>query len=350
MATAFRPDKPQPIFADRILQQDVKSDRLSAAMSGKKLWPDVKNKIRSAQKFVLTEDAMWRIVSAMDAFPEQLVYNAKFALAPHPTTWLEVAPDHKGASFNTAYLVHEGTFYAITTYGALQDSFLVLPFVIDLNVPPTREELKATLGFFGFTPEELDKAFWGRLYDAIPERLRGRMKKQHRIRFLNEDLQTLTDLRETKEQLDIHVRMLLATFLAFNQPKTVLNVTAHEAQRRMTAKGPKRYFAHNVVTIQLGKTADIRFNYRVPGGSHAPPRWHEVMGHWMHFGTEQGKHCTHGYGQDPDWWERFYKDEEDGHIRYQCRQCGSKRVWREYPEGRGDGGKGMSLHHHVVQG
>lgn len=346
MATAFRPDKPQPTFADRILQADPLTDRYSAKMSGgKDIWGSFKSRVRASQKFVLDVDAMQRIVDAMDAAPEQLVYNAKFALPPHETTWLEMmSPKGDPEHFNTAYLIHQGAFYAVTI---THDAFLVMPWVIDLNVPPTRAELQTALDVFHFTQEELNKCYWGRLYDAVPEHLRGRMTKQHRLRFYGN---VPEEIKNIHTDFDIHVRMVIGTFLALNQPKSALNITAKEAQRRVTAKGMKNYMAHNVVTIQLGKKTDIRFNYRVPGGTHAGPRWHEVMGHWVHFPTEQGKHCTHGYGQDPDWWESFTKKEDDGRIRYQCRVCKSKRVWREYPEGRGDGSKGMSLHHHVVQG
>lgn len=359
MATTFRPDKPQPIFADRILSMDTRWERANEHAFGKERWRTVKQNLRSADKFVLTQEAFHRIVDAMNAAPEQIVHNSKFALPPTHNVWIEVQNDFEPFSmstneFNTGYLVVNGEVNAILE-GLDRGHYFPQTYVVDLNTPPTREEMKTAMEYFGYkTLEEFDRAYWGdRLIKTISPRLRGRMRLQHRVRPLDhKGMEKFRDgWGEVKHTLDLHIRMVIATFLAFNQPKSVLNITAKEAQRRLTAKGRITYLSHNVVTIHLGSNRNVRINYRTLGkGTGDVMPWHKVLGHWMHFTTELGKTCTHGYGQDPDWWELFIKDEDDGKTRYECRVCGSRRVWREYPEGHGNGAQGMSLHHHVVQG
>lgn len=341
--------RPTPIFADRILQQDVAAERESEKLAGKKAWQAIKQKVRSAQKFVLTIEAVNRIIEAMELFPEQLTLNAKFARPPHDLTWIEVADDSGGREYNTSYLIENGRMYTIVSgvkFGRT-DTFMPMPITIDLNVEPTREEFQETIAKTGFSIEELDRAIWGRLYDSVPDHIRARTRTQHRINFdLSEE--GMQAWRNNDGDIDVHLRMVLATLLAFNQPKSVLNITTKDAQRRMTAKGPTRYFAHNVVTIDLGSKNRIRFDYRGPGGEHASPRWHEVMGHFVTNRTARTANCTHGFGLPNDWWVAIESD--DGKQRWECLGCGGKRTWRTYPEGRGDGSRGMSLHHHVVQG
>jgi hypothetical protein len=354
MATTPRPT---PIFADRLLEQDR---RPGEEMYGKAKWGEVMQAVRSAQKFVLTEDALDRILDAMNSFPEQLVYNAKFARPPHDIMWLEVANGADAVesvaegAYNTFYLIKNGSVHVIlrNVDSSGRESFILNLWTVDLNTPSTHEDRQSVMRTFGFTTEQFNRAFWGRrLWDEIPDALRGRMAQQHRVRMIPTVNGAGADPEEfagVRESLDMHIRVVVATLLALNQPKSVLNITSKDAQRRLTGKGMKRYFAHNVVTINLGAKNRIRFNYRQPGGEHASPRWHEVMGHYVHDRTARTASCTHGFGLPKDWWVRM--DTEDGRERWECSGCGGKRTWRTYPEGRGDASKGMSLHHHVVQG
>lgn len=354
--------KPEPILADKLLGQSVRDERGIIQHIGKNVWTMLKQAVRSSQKFVITNEAYERIRDALNAFPEQLVYNSKFARPPHDTVWLELA--HSGrdlppflqqvlgrkAMGNTGYLIHNGTIYTIIENP--DNSVVVQLWCADLHTPPTWDEQKRFMDAFGFTTESLDHAYWGKqIYPTLPENLRSRLRMEHRARLLpgktSDDINP-GDWTHLHEHLDMSVRIVLATLLAFNQPKSVLNITTKDAQRRMTAKGPKTYFAHNVVTINLGSKQQVRLNFGGPRGEHASPRWHEVMGHFVTNRTARTANCTHGFGEPTDWWVAIESD--DGKQRWECLGCGGKRTWRTYPEGRGDASRGMSLHHHVVKG
>lgn len=320
-----------------------------------KQWKWLKQQLRSSDKFVLTESAYRRIADAMEEYPEQLVYNCKFAKPPSEAVWLEVSSGYEpfslntNGSWNTGYLIVDGTIYTLSE-GIEDGHYLPQTYVTDLNVRPERADVKKIMEWIGFkSEEELDRAFWGpKLYAQIPERLRKRMRLQHRVRpaFFENNISDWGE--DVRKRLDMNTRIVVATFLALNQPGSVITLTPHDTQRRLTGKGRKTYLSHNVVTIPLGKERKVRFNYRkVEGESGSPMPWHKVRGHYFHIWTDRSPHCDHGYGQDPDLWTM---DEPGDDSRWTCSGCGGRRVWRTYPNGHGNGGIGMSLHHHVVQG
>lgn len=345
MASAHRPT---PILADRILSQPEGINRRIGEKLGKNWWAQTRQNLRSSQKFVLTNTAVDNIIEAMRAFPEQLVLNSKFAHPPHELTWLESGHHENMGDRNTGYLINHGTVTTIFEGDNPGDDgvFLPTPFIISLNQPSTKEEQKAFMDWVGFTEEQFERSFWGNLYDSMPKRLRDKMRMQHKVSFIPsmERIAPHT-FEKVRENLDMGIRMVVGTLLAFNQPKSPLYMTLNNAQRRLTSKGNKTFLAHSVVEMNLAKKKEIRFNYRHAGGTHDSPRWHPVKGHYVHSHKARSADCSHGFGNDPDWWQL---DETYEGERWVCTGCGGKRTWRDVPEGRGDGSKGMVLHHHVV--
>ncbi len=97
--------------------------------------------------------------------------------------------------------------------------------------------------------------------------------------------------------------------------------------RGLSGNRPTVYMAHSIVTIDLAKPKNLRRHFH--SGTHATPRRHEVMGHFIHRGGQRD--CIHE-------WQRIREDELT--PRWECTQCERKRTWRAAFE-RGDAGKGF---------
>lgn len=341
-----------PNFADRILNMDSASRRGLAITFGKREWADLTDKIESSQKFVFTKAAWARVRDAMNATPEQLVHNAKFARPPHEVTWLEMdRPTFSPGGNNLAdghsgYLIVDGTVYSFLG-NAHEELILVQPWAIDLNSPPTPHEQQTFMSEMGYTPEGLDRACWGaKLYPSIPDNLKAVLRNQHRLRLLPKAAREPEAWDKGRDLYDMQIRTVIASFLALNQPRSVLDVVAKDTQRRLSESGPQRISAHNVVTIKLGESDRVRLDYDRLGGGHATPGWHPVRGHYMTNRVARESNCTHGFGEPIDWW--VATEREDGKQSWVCLGCGGKRAWRTYPNGRGDPTKGVITHHHLV--
>jgi hypothetical protein len=132
------------------------------------------------------------------------------------------------------------------------------------------------------------------------------------------------------------LKRALAALLLLNQQHGVHNRAV--GPRRMIRNGKaKTYLAHSVVTIDLSPNG-TRGLFTV--GNRASPRRHQVEGHFVHYGVEDG--CTHAWEAHsaPELERRDIERTGRTLRRWKCDGCGGLRVWREEFT-RGDGAKGF---------
>jgi hypothetical protein len=127
----------------------------------------------------------------------------------------------------------------------------------------------------------------------------------------------------------------IVTFLLLLQAKKV-RLTDVPAARTLRKGRPVRYFSHSVIEIDLTTPKQLRRAFST--GTHASPRRHEVMGHFVHRGGIRG--CVHD-------WQPITRDPDDGIKRWGCTSCERKRTWRKSFE-RGDAGKGFVRQEYAV--
>nr|WP_250808332.1 hypothetical protein [Neorhizobium tomejilense] len=132
------------------------------------------------------------------------------------------------------------------------------------------------------------------------------------------------------------LKRALATLLLLNQQHGVHN-RAVGPKRVIRSGKAKTYLAHSVVTIDLSPHG-TRGLFTV--GNRASPRRHQVEGHFVHYGIEEG--CTHDWSSftTPELERRDHERLGRSLRRWKCERCSGLRVWREEFT-RGDGAKGF---------
>lgn len=116
--------------------------------------------------------------------------------------------------------------------------------------------------------------------------------------------------------------------------------------RRMAGGKLKTYMAHSVVSIDLGG-GDMRGFFHVDGRS--SPRRHEVRGHFVHYGIDEG--CQHEWQpySTPELERRDVDRIGKPVSRWRCELCQGLRVRREAFQ-RGDASKGFVTKSYDVKG
>lgn len=144
-----------------------------------------------------------------------------------------------------------------------------------------------------------------------------------------------TDIHPDELPTDEHrvaCSMLWARMLAFVlllNGKRVHTIADSPMRKTLHRGRPVRYFANSLVRIDLTTPAQLR--RAIATGTHATPRRHQVMGHFVHRGGQRD--CAHP-------WQAVTRDPDDDIPRWECPDCGRKRTWRKAFE-RGDAGKGF---------
>jgi hypothetical protein len=321
----------------------------------------IKQILRSAHKFVLTDDAAIRIAEAIRAYPEMLADNSQFAIPPFETTWIEMPlrnfqrkligenQEIDDRSDRTiGYLIHKDRVYVA---GENEDlDAMMMPFSYGLNTPSTFEEEQRACKYFGVSRAQLDSFLWGHtVFKELRSGYMRSLRRQHSLRLEYTD-ETLA--RATEAQLKVgnslyvgaagDLRNILGILLAMNQPTKYLRTSDVPHRRKMTAKGPRVYMAHSVIEFDLNKKPIRQLLRRnMEKGTHASPRWHQVKGHFCHDSKGRGETgCIHDGGLA--WVELEPR-------KWECQECGGKRWWREYPEGRGDAAIGFVQSQHLVK-
>ena len=79
----------QTVFTNTLADDLIFTDD-NYAIVDKKIEAKVKAKVRSAQRFVLTEAASVKVAEAIRSYPEMLVEHGVFARTPFETCWIEM--------------------------------------------------------------------------------------------------------------------------------------------------------------------------------------------------------------------------------------------------------------------
>lgn len=138
----------------------------------------------------------------------------------------------------------------------------------------------------------------------------------------------LPDMNSRPILTEYAILLSLGFYLALASRK--VHVISEKPNRVVRPRGKKLlYFGHSTIKIELTAPKITRRDFAT--GTHATPRRHQVMGHFVHRGGQRG--CTHP-------WQVVTRDPDDGIPRWECPDCGRKRTWRKAFE-RGDAGKGF---------
>lgn len=141
---------------------------------------------------------------------------------------------------------------------------------------------------------------------------------------------------EVEEDCRGDLKRALATLLLLNQKRGISNRAVGPTRIIRNGKA-KTYLAHSVVTIDLSPHG-TRGLFTL--GNRASPRRHQVEGHFVHYGIDDG--CGHQWSSftTPELERRDNERLGRSVRRWRCSGCGGLRVWREEFT-RGDGGKGF---------
>ncbi len=323
--------------------------------------------LRSAQRFVLTEEAAIKVAKAIHDYPEMLVDHGVFARTPFDTCWIEfpshqfhemIVPGSSSPDSDTrvGYLFHNESVYvaAENADGAQEASWM--PLVYHMHKPLSLEQEQALANRLNITRMQLDNFYWGGTMSQNLSRdyLRA-LRAQHgvsiRVNELYEGLFTGQDWLKTCAG---EMRNIIGLLLMMNQPN-ILRMDSVKARRRpMSSKGPLALMSHSIITINLdGRSKPSRI-LRKPEGTHASPRWHNVIDHWCNDKVSR----TTGYSiDDPRTYTEHallghaheWEQAEDGSLRFTCKLCGGRRWRRKYKEGRGDKSRGMVSQDRIIK-
>lgn len=353
---ALMAKKPSSTLADDLIFSEDKQ-----AIVDKKTEAMVRAKVRSAKRFVLTEEAAIKVGEAIRAYPEMLVEQGVFARTPFETCWIEM-PSYR---FHETIVPGSSTPEADTRVGYLFDGdnvYIVAqrdetvasisPLVIHLHQTHTlKQELKLTEEL-NLSRYSLDYFYWGKtMADELPVAIRRGLREQHSFSMHTKEKYKSAITGEEFLMFSAgEVRNIIGLLLMINQPSSILRAEPVEKRRAMTRKGSRLFMAHSVITLHLDKRHRPDRIFRLPRAFRMGPKWHEVMNHWCHDkiartkGHNEDDPRTHGRGNHAHVWEQ----DDDGVLRFTCSICGGKR-WRRIMKGRGNKSRGTVTQERIVK-
>jgi hypothetical protein len=356
--------KPKPTLADELLHAKGRTiidqythDRARSLLT----------KARNERHiFVLTDNASRKIGEAIRAYPEMLVEHGWFARTPFDTCFIELSardfhdaiiPGYQsplgGAQDDrVGYLFHNGEVY-VGASNTEERGADFSPLVYNLHTPNTLAEQIQQADDLNVSRAQLDNFYWGATMAENLDRdtLRG-LRAQHGFRVACDP--RYKGRVKGEEWLGFsagEVRNIIGLLLMMNQPSGVIRSDEVGHRKIMTAKGNRVLMAHNVVSLNLDRRSKPDRLLRKPVGSHASPRWHEVIDHWCNdrtarengFSLDDPK--THGRGTHAHLWDKVTTD--DGKLIATCAICGGRR-WRRKMNGRGDRSKGTIAQERLI--
>lgn len=298
------------------------------------LWPRNAGQVmRSARKFVMTDDATAKVRDAIVAYPELLALNGQFAIPPFETMWIEFDNrvmidsdiltngnpyDTASADVRIGYLFHAGRVYSVSE--AADHRPFVTPFTCQLHRPMRFHEQDAMAEFFNVSRIGIDPFLWGHtLHQYVDGDVAPMLRHQHSVAWTSRDIGDAVSRQRLYLGASGELRSLLAILLMLNQPGRWVSRDVPR-QRGMIRGKSKPYFGHSVIDINLDRARPVTLLGGEPRSGRSV-RWHEVRGHFCHNRIARTNGCAH------TWVEMVSR-------RWEC-SCGAKRWWRQYPDGRG---------------
>lgn len=356
---APKKQKPTATLAD-----DIVFNQSTDSLLETKIEDRVRALLRSAKRFVLTEDAAVRVAEAIRAYPEMLVEQGVFARTPFDVCWIEMpsfkyhetlAPGTSTAKADTrvGYLF-VGDHVYIAAQGPNGSSSLS-PLVVHLHHPMGLPEELRFADSMDLSRGQLDQFYWGGLMsETLPWNVKRGLRAQHSFQMKVKE--PYADKIKGNEFLQFtagEIRNIVGLLLMINQPSSVLREQEVERRKTTTHKGTRILMGHSVITLNLDKRSRPDRLLRPPRSAHAAPRWHEVMNHWCNDKVARTKGYslddpkTHGmqmFGHAHEW-----EQDEDGSLKFTCKICGGRRWRRIMSNGRGDKSRGMVSQERIVK-
>jgi hypothetical protein len=343
-----------PTLADEIVHSPVHQKRVITGQTIKRLT----NTLKHVEKMVLDSAAVQRVAEAVSAFPEQLAQNAEFARPPFEQCWIElpsiVWADHFGLNQaqsgpdvdeRIGFLFTGGRVYVASQAPGLPPVWS--PIYYELNTVPSQDKLAREIERINGTRADLNRFYMGKtLLDLAGDNVALSLRAQHGFGVLSGPGGAALLSQIYYGHFAGDVPLIVALLLAINTPSNqAIKYTDVPRRWRSTHKGKRPLHAHRIVTIDLDRAPGVQLISR----EHDEDRekrhvgWHTVRGHFVHdkrYREVKAKGlCDHGPGGE--WWTEFEPN------KWECLNCGAKRTWRTYPNGRGDPNKPVEHHYHV---
>lgn len=320
--------------------------------------PDLAKRIREAMygahKFVLTSEAAQKVGEAIRAYPEMLVINGQFAIPPFPITWIEMptqslirglgmeyGPGQPKTDLSIGYLIVGDKAYCAANVD--DEEAIFLPIEYHLNSPMSPQAEKAFCDFYKVSRTSIDKFLWGGTFSSFVKGKRA-LRANHTVRMVQRDRGLIEDPTHWRNLLSGSagdLRNILGILLMLNQPAKYIRTFDQRQKRSISSKGPKVYMAHSTIELTLNRRPIRQLLTRnKEKGTHASPRWHPVKGHLCQDKVAREGGCDHGGGE---WWCEYEP------RKWECLECGGKRWWREFPNGRGSAAIGFVDSTHRVK-
>jgi hypothetical protein len=362
---ADKESKRQPLLADVFVGHNPKLSVVQQAVFDR-----IRNRVRSARRFVFDDAGLVRAAEVMRDIPELLIREQQFARAPYDLTWIEIGnfrlwgnvivgrePDATSDE-QIGYLIDHGNVYVVSGGTHANPSWMpaLLPLYYKLHQPWGFQQQIEFAQAAGMSRMQLDGFLWGEtIYKLVGSDVQNSSEPTFNSRALREH--HTCDLLPTRPSIDrAHtirlmtdgsagdLRNVIGLLLLLNRP-SLTRYVREVGHHRGFIKGKLRpYLSHTVVTIPVDPVPTLR-KIGTAEGEGIIRRRHEVRGHYCHDwdAREYAKiGCVHEWEVMP-----HPDDDIDDPNHWQCKICDGKRWWRLQHE-RGTAQIGFVAKHYEV--
>lgn len=328
-------------FADRLLAPGGRFAFIDA------LPPRMLANVRSAHKIVFSEDAWSVALYVAYTLPDELVQQARFAVAPYENTWIEFVLAQKRhailATVDKVFILRED-----------ENECSVCPTVFRLNRRwsslSERQEFLAACG--NITSDELAMDTWSfaKMFENNTLTTIEKGPDPHYFYSLVDDHSyevlgyvSQPEMSEVIRRSVGFMRVVLAVFLLLNRPAKPPVFTNVPARRGFIRNKLRPFVAHTVVTFDLDQKAPLLPLHPVKGTG-SSKRHHEVRHHYAH--RWRSRRCDHDYVRLAKYSAEAESD-AGRHCAWRCTKCDTLR-YRVKWHTRGDSLRGISVQEHEV--
>jgi hypothetical protein len=345
----------------------------------RKLRDRLKSSLLRSRKFVFDTQASVRLGEVLLENPELLADYGEFIRLPFPTTWVEFDPhalmkglgnvDNRAEPDDRVGYLYDGNTVYVGASADNDTEPLFMPYRYRMHMMMSHADEQEMCRLFTISRMSIDEFLWGSSYDRLDPTRRRALRQNHSMDFLMPDLPdgVYAPLLNGGGVGDL--RNVLGAAMLLLRPSLTTVVSQRGPVKKPIAplKGPRAFQAHTVVTVKLQVPRLRRQIIAAAREVQRATRWHEVRAHYCHNDLAKKSMCVRNtIDANPDKWidahfngishpafidlmlvAHDWREEEPN--KWTCHDCGGKRWWREYPEGRGDAGVGVvTKHYHVT--
>lgn len=344
-------EKREPLLADKFVANVSKQVVVHPVTLER-----IRNRVRSAKRFVLDPEGIVRAAEVMRDIPDLLIREQQFARAPYDLTWIEIGnfrlwwktvtgrEPHDTADEQIGYFIDHGNAYVVTggTDSPLAYDVALLPLYYKLHQPWGIAQQIEFTQMSGLSRMEIDGFLWGesvykliRRRDSNDEFARFRNVKSLRehhgcdVMPLSKGMDKAKVVRSITDGSAGDLRNIIGLLLLMNRPSLTRYVREFGHQRGFIKGKLRPFMSHTVVTIQVDPQPVLR-KIGTAEGEGVPRRRHEVRGHYCHDydAREYAKiGCIHEWQVDP-----HPDDDPSEPDHWLCKVCSGKRWWRHAHE------------------